>query len=196
MIVILLSGWSGSGKDTVGQILQTKWSLYQTAFAKPLKQMICEEFSIPFEWTQTQEGKQKKDPRTQKTVRELLVQRGQEIRAEKNDPGYFGKCIANEIIQQYNLNLQCGFVITDWRLPEEIRALEQMLGPFQATILKVRITNTSQDKSPVNDFISEQQLNKYVFDEVIQNDGISLHTLAKEVYEKIGPHIDVICKQE
>lgn len=192
MIVILLSGWSGSGKDTVGQIIQSKWPFYQTAFAKPLKQIICEEFSIPFEWTQTQEGKMTRDPNSGKIVREILIQRGQEIRAEKNDPGYFGKCVANEILQQYSMKNYCRFVITDWRLPEEIRALEQVLGPYHPTFIKVRIRNSSQEKSPVNDQLTEQQLNKYVFDEVINNDGKSLHILTEQVYQKIGHHIDSI----
>jgi hypothetical protein len=193
MLIVLLSGWSGSGKDTVGQILQTKWPLYQIAFADELKRIVCQEFSIPFEWTQTQEGKQRTDPGTGKTVREILVQRGQEIRAEQNDPGFFGTCVANTIMKQYQTKQYCGFVITDWRLPEEIRALEETLAPFQPTFLKVRITNTSQDVSPVADNTTEQQLNKYIFDEYIINDGKNLETLRQQVIQKLSPHIRSIC---
>ncbi len=193
MLILLLSGWSGAGKDTVGEVLCTQWPLYQTAFAKPLKQIICQEYSIPFEWTQTQEGKQRQDPRSGKTVREILIQRGQEIRAEKQEPGYFGKCIAQEIIQEYTSKKYSGFVITDWRLPEEYRALEETLAPFQPTVLKVRVNNLTQTSSPVADHISEQQLNKYIFDETIYNDGKNLETLRQQVVQKISPHIRSIC---
>ena len=108
-MILLLSGWSKSGKSTVAEILSQRYGAKVYAFADELKKMVAEEFQFPFEWTQTQEGKQQLAPNG-KTVRELLIQRGQEIRAEKEDPGFFARLVAKQIQM---LDTLC--VISDWR---------------------------------------------------------------------------------
>ncbi len=188
-VVVLVSGWSGAGKDAVGSILQRKWGFKRLAFADELKRLICEEFNIPAEWTTTQEGKQKIEPTTGKTVRQLLIQRGQEIRAEKGDPGYFARCVGNQILEQ--IRLAKGFIITDWRLPIEISTLESMFAPHGIRIIKARVYNSIQTESPVKDSTTENQLERYIFDAHIQNDGVSYEALEKEVEQKLYGHIFV-----
>ncbi len=188
-VVILISGWSGAGKDVIGTILQTKWKYKRLAFADELKRLICDEFKFPLEWTTTQEGKQTLVPATGKTVRQLLIQRGQEIRAEKDDPGYFARVVGNQILQQFQS--ANGFVITDWRLPIEISTLESMLAPCGILILKARVHNSTQTESPVKDSTTEHQLERYIFDAHIQNDGVSYDALVKEVEEKLYHHVHI-----
>lgn len=188
-VVVLLSGWSGAGKDVVGSIVQHKWGFKRLAFADELKRLICEEYKVPSVWTETQEGKRNTEPTTGKTVRQLLIQRGQEIRAEKDDPGYFARCVGNQILQQFQSAK--GFVITDWRLPIEISTLESMLAPYGIPIIKARVYNSTQSESPVQDSTTENQLERYIFDAHIQNDGVLYSALEKEVEQKLYDHIFV-----
>ena len=186
-VVVLVSGWSGAGKDAVGTILQHKWGFKRLAFADELKRLIIEEYNIPLHWTETQEGKRNVESTTGKTVRQLLIQRGQEIRAEKDDPGYFARCVGNQILEQ--IQSEKGFVITDWRLPIEISTLESMFAPYGILIIKARVYNSTQNESPVNDSTTENQLERYIFDAHIQNDGVSYDALEVEVEQKLYEHI-------
>jgi hypothetical protein len=188
-VVVLLSGWSGAGKDAVGSILQTKWGFKRLAFADELKRLIAEEFAFPLEWTTTQEGKQNVVPTSGKTVRQLLIQRGQEIRAEKGDPGYFARYVGNQILEQ--IHSSNGFVITDWRLPIEITTLESIFASHNILLIKGRVYNSTQSESPVKDSTTENQLERFVFDAHIQNDGVSYAALEKEVTQKLYYHIHV-----
>jgi hypothetical protein len=188
--VLLVCGWSRSGKDTVGTIICNQWGFKRLAFADELKRIICEEYSFPIEWTQTQEGKQTIVPSTGQTVRQLLIKRGQEIRAEQNDPGFFARIVANSILSQIN-NESAKFVITDWRLPVEFSTIETMLAPHGCKIMKVQVRNSQQYQSPVQDQTTEYQLRKYIFDARIENDGQSLQNLQLEVEHKLYDHIFV-----
>ena len=43
MVVLLLSGWSTSGKDTVAALLQTYYGFQRYAFADILKEIVAED---------------------------------------------------------------------------------------------------------------------------------------------------------
>ncbi len=180
--VFLISGWSGSGKDTVGKILQSKYNFQRLAFADVLKKMVADEFQFPVVYCFSETGKQMKIT-PEKTVRDLLIQRGQEIRVEKGDPGFFAKIIANQI-QQISANSikPAGIVITDWRLPIEIETLEKYL---QNPIVKIRIQRSNMLKSPVQDQETESQLDFWSFDIILENVDGDLQNLEKVVKEKL-----------
>lgn len=183
MIVVLLSGWSGSGKDTVGKILQSKYNFQRLAFADVLKRMVAEEFQFPVAYCFSETGKQMKIT-AEKTVRGVLIQRGQEIRAKKGDPGFFARIVATEIQQIVGNSVQpAGIVITDWRLPIELETLESTL---QLPILKVRINRSNMLKSPIQDQETESQLDNWKFDIMLENVDGDLHNLEKEIQEKLG----------
>jgi hypothetical protein len=190
-IIILLHGWSGAGKDMVGQILCTNYGFQRLAFADELKRMICEEYGFPITWTQTQEGKRRVVDSAGMTVRQLMIKRGQEIRAERNDPGLFARGVANQILEKISSEPSSRFVITDWRLPCEFSILEQIFAPHCCKLLKVFVQNAKQTESPVQDTVTENQLQKYIFDARIDNDGHSLQTLQAEVERKLYDHIFV-----
>lgn len=186
--VILIAGWSGAGKDTVGKVIQHKWGCPLYAFADILKEMVVEEYKFPFQWTQTQQGKQWLLPHGE-TVRQVLIRRGQEIRAEHKDPGYFARIVANKIKHALETTDFKTFVITDWRLPVELLTLEQELTALGVSFRKVRVIREGQTESPIQDKTTEYQLVDYIFDEVIYNDGVSFQTLESQVVEKITPHL-------
>ncbi len=185
MKVYLLSGWSGSGKDTVGRILIENYHFQRFAFADVLKEMVAVEFGFPVEWAHTETGKQTIISSVGKTVRQLLIQRGQEIRNEKGDLGYFARGVATKIQNlMYSNNPAEGVVITDWRLPVEYETLNQLL---HYPIVKVRVRRWGQHTSPVGDSETEHQLDTWTFDCSIQNLGHTLRDLEIEVFQKLIP---------
>ena len=94
MLVILLSGWSGSGKDAVASILTERAGFKRFAFADPLKEIVAEELKIPLHWCHDPVRKASPVREGGSLLREILIERGQAIRAERNDPGFFASCIA------------------------------------------------------------------------------------------------------
>lgn len=177
MKVILLSGWSTSGKDTVGKILEKSHGAKLFAFADVLKQIVAKEFDFPIEWAYSEEGKNRLLSNG-KTIREMLIKRGQEIRKEKGTE-YFAKIVANQI---QTLESEQIIVITDWRLPIELQTLEEILS---YSIYKVRIQRKGQIQSPIKDSETESQLDMFPFDFVIYNDGLSLESLESEIKNKL-----------
>ncbi len=186
--VILIAGWSGAGKDAVGKVIQHKWGCPLLAFAGALKEMVAKEYNFPLEWAETQEGKQRILPHGE-TVRQVLIRRGQEIRADHNDPGFFARIIANKITHFIKTTEFTTFVITDWRLPVELLTLEQELTSHGVTFRKVKVIRQGQTESPVADQTTEYQLTNYIFDVYIQNEGTDLTALEGQVVDKIAPHL-------
>lgn len=199
--VFLLSGWSGAGKDTVGKIMIQKYGAQRYAFADKLKEVVALEQLIPLQWTHTEAGKATVLPNG-KTVRQMLIKRGQEIRAENNNPMYFANYVAEQIISKYesDMDVFTTFCITDWRLPEEFSAIEQALTPHGFQIYKVRVKRIgcldssgplSFDTSPVNDSLTETQLDRWVFDTYIHNPHNDYPQLEIEVSNKLDSFVYV-----
>ena len=176
MKLLLLSGWSNSGKSTAAEILSQRHGAKVFAFADELKKIVAQEFQFPFEWTQTQEGKQRLAPNG-KSVRELLIQRGQEIRAEKNDPGFFARLVAKQISDLQNKDIFC--VISDWRLKIELQTLKQELPTVE--IFTIRIQRQDQEMSPVLDSLTEHELDTFSFDYILKNSGTNKDALAVSI---------------
>ena len=57
MIIILLRGFSHSGKDFVGNILSTQYGYKQFSFADSLKKIVAEKYNIELNLLYSQEGK-------------------------------------------------------------------------------------------------------------------------------------------
>jgi hypothetical protein len=183
MKVILLSGWSGSGKDTTGILLERIANCSLLAFADVLKEMVAKEYGFPLFWAYSQQGKLRRVS-SGKTIRDLLVQRGQEIRGQQGS-GYFAKIVAEKIKSLVEVKEPCSnIVITDWRLPIELETLKEEL---DIPILKVRVQRLDQTKSPVADRETESQLDNWNFDCVLYNTGVSLQELEAEVVKKLVP---------
>ncbi len=185
MIVFLLSGWSGSGKDAVGQLLRG-YGVHRKAFADPLKRQVAQELQVPLQWMHTQEGKQMIVQG--KTIREHLIQRGQEIRRERGDPGYFAWQICLDILDEELQHINDKYtnpqryVITDWRLPEELETIRRL--GLDVEIVKVRV-NRSAMPIVVQDSYTEHQLDNYPFDVVLDNQG-TWDRLHEEIRKKLS----------
>ena len=176
MTIFLLSGWSGSGKDAVGSILGT-YGFQRLAFADALKVQVAEELNIPLQWTHTQHGKRLMV--RGKTVRDHLIQRGQEIRIEQGDPGYFAKKACEEIKDDKH------YVITDWRLFAEYTVMKEFCISKNIILVTIRIVRTGQETSYVKDSLTEHELNTFPFDVTVRNTGASMSDLQEELVMKL-----------
>ena len=184
MTILLLSGWSTSGKDMVASLLKEQYGFQRYAFADILKEIVAGEYLFPVEWAHSEAGKLKIPLMGGgKTVRELLIFRGQKIREEYNDPGLFARLVA-EKIQQNSANA----VITDWRLPIELDTLETILQP--KCLLKIRIQRNGLFSSPVEDMLTETQLDSFSFDFTVKNPGTTRDALFQNIQYHLIPFIE------
>jgi len=172
MSIILLRGYSHSGKDFVGNVLCNDYGYTRFAFADSLKKMVSETFGCPLELLHTQEGKlQVCDSDTLKrTYRQILIDEA--LRLRNTDPTIF----ANHCCQEIKKSDATKIVITDWRYPNEF---DTVISEFpDIFILPVHIIRLGQERSPVDD-ISEYLLNDR------QNDWKLYNTMNESLYFNI-----------
>jgi hypothetical protein len=175
MYIILLRGYSQSGKDYVGNILCNEYGFTRFAFADSLKSIISKVYKCPIEYLHSQEGKSRicETDSKKRTYRQILIEDALKLR--KSEPGIFAKYCSLEIIKKGANNI----VITDWRYENELDILKFDFP--SATIIPVHIIRNNQEKSPVDD-ISEYQLNNRTNDYTIINDmSPNIHNKIKEL---------------
>jgi hypothetical protein len=151
MIIILLRGFSTSGKDFVGNILVSKYNYKQYSFAGSLKQIVSDIYNIPLDLLYSQEGKLIicNNDIHKRTHRQLLIDEA--LRLKETDYNIFAKHCSHSIyIDNYKK-----IVITDWRFENELDVLKQHFP--DANIIPVHIIRINQNKSPIDD-ISEYHL--------------------------------------
>jgi hypothetical protein len=175
MSIIVLRGFSNSGKDYVGQILCDKYNYKRFAFADSLKKIVAKDFNCELEQLHTQEGKLQvcqTDP-SKRTYRQILIDEA--LRLRKIDTGLFAKYCCQEI---YGLDsIPNKIVITDWRYPNELQILIDMFPEY--TVTPVHIVRQGQLQSPVDD-ISEYHLLNRISDYTIINN------MDESIYDEIN----------
>ena len=193
--VVLLCGWSGSGKDFIADCF-THYGFSKLSFACELKKIVAMKYNIPIEMTYTQEGKRQRVEGTEKTVRDLLIQEGQEIRSKKGT-GYFAELVA-DLIKEKSLKR---VVISDWRFPIELETLQTIFNNENARFHAIRIVHHKQHKSPVDDTYTENQLDRYPYMEIFENPGTFssfpfLYSQIKFFLENTNIYIENLCGVE
>jgi hypothetical protein len=174
MSIILLRGFSHSGKDYVGNILCKKYGYKRYAFADSLKKLVANEFNYPLEKLHTQEGKLEvcKSDSIKRTYRQILIDEA--LRMRNIDAGIFAKYCCQDILDLDSVPDK--IVITDWRYPNEIDIVSKMISTHKVTPILVQ--RVGQDKSPVQDK-SEYHLIDRIGDYIIQNN------LDASIYEEV-----------
>ncbi len=151
MKIVLLSGWSQSGKDTVGSRLVAEHEFKRHAFADPVKDVAAALYGFDRRLADTQEGKATVVPQRNwlmpagRTVREWVIQVGED-RKKVHGGGVWAKKIAEQILAAPTFRGR--YVLTDWRFPEELVALQEAL-PRTAEFYPVRLVRPGQRVSPV-----------------------------------------------
>lgn len=177
MIILLLRGFAGAGKDTFGKCFVDKLGFTRFAFADYLKKMISEKYNITESILHSQIGKMQIEPISKKTWRDILLEEARECRSK--NPDIFANMCASDIQSSCYENI----IITDWRFPNEY---EIILQQFPNAICKtIEIKRIGQEKSMVND-VSEYLLKDIEPNYIIYNDGVEdLLSKAISLYEKI-----------
>lgn len=166
MSIILLRGFSHSGKDYIGQILCDKYGYKRFAFADSLKKIVSNAFGCPLEQLHSQEGKLQicENDVLKRTYRQILIDEA--LRLRNLDINTFVKHCCTEIYGMNPEDAPNKIVITDWRYPNELTILEESFPNYKVT--PVHIQRVNQLKSPVED-ISEYQLSERSTDYIIIN---------------------------
>ncbi len=158
MIIILLRGFSNSGKDYVGNIISSKYDYKQFSFADSLKEIVANKYNINLELLYSQEGKMMicNNDALKRTHRQLLIDEA--LILKETDPDIFAKHCCDNINNDYNakhINNSKHIIITDWRFNNELDVLKEYFP--HAKIIPVHVIRTNQHKSPIDD-ISEYHL--------------------------------------
>ncbi len=151
MIIILLRGFSNSGKDFVGDIICKQYGYKKFSFASSLKKIVSEIYNIPLELLYTQEGKMMicENDIHKRTNRQLLIDEA--LKLKESDFDIFAKHCCNEIEKTSSNKI----VITDWRFMNEYNVLKDIFS--NAKIIPIHVIRKNQEKSPIDD-ISEYHL--------------------------------------
>src|SRR6478609_8030164 len=167
-VVIMLSGYMQSGKDTVGSFLCSSFNFVRYAFADVLKDEVSELYNLDRASLDTQEGKSQLLKGDTRTVRDLLISHGQQRRAE-NVNHWVDKVVSkikrDAILSPHG---QPRIVITDWRFPNEYHRIKEQLQTdrFRTTVYSWRVDRC--DKPPFID-VTETALDTFPFDLVLSN---------------------------
>jgi hypothetical protein len=198
-MVILLSGWAGSGKDCTATLLTEEFGFRRLAFADALKSDVSRVTGLQLDCFYTS---QKDRPLaivcsvypSAKTPRDVLIQHALVRRAE--DPDIYSRGIATDILKTtekrageevHNFLHMGKFVITDWRYLREHEVIAEELGKLYQ-IVRVRIDRPSitQSADP-----SEHDLDGLAMDYVIHNDGSisDLRRSVKHIFQLAAPKV-------
>lgn len=177
--IILIRGYSQSGKDFVGKALCQRYGYQRFAFADSLKRMVCSLYRCPMDILHSQDGKKQICPSDEqgRTYRQILIDEALRLRA-LDDTLFVRECC--EEIKKLDATK---VVITDWRYPVEFTLLGELFP--DATIVPLHIIRKDTLVSPVND-ISEHHLKERVGDPVLVN------TMDDSVYQDIHRFMETI----
>ncbi|ADO67113.1 putative deoxynucleoside monophosphate kinase [Cafeteria roenbergensis virus] len=169
-MIIGISGLQGSGKDTLGKILITKYGFIKLSFAESLKDIT----SIIFNWdrqliegttTESRVFREKKDDwwstelNQEITPRKMLQYLGTDLFRDNFNQDIWVKIMKRKLIEYKNLNKN--IVITDCRFLNEI----QMIHKLGGIVIKIERDTCK----PTISHSSETSLSDFNFDFTIKN---------------------------
>lgn len=181
-VVIALSGWKGSGKDTSADYLVNEYGFIKKSFAAPLKDMVANLYNVPREDLDSPTKKEMPlvnlpvittDRFTQTihtllqselssgywTPRALCILEGSIKRSVHAN--YWIRSVATDIIN----NPENSYVISDMRYCSEADTLKILIP--QLITVRVNRFETITTTDP-----SERDLDNYKFDYTIENQGV------------------------
>ena len=154
MQIILLRGFSNSGKDFIGSVLCEKYGFVRYAFADSLKKIVSLQWDCPLEKFHSQAGKLEicETDCQKRTYRQLLIDEA--LRLRKTDDAIFAAYTCNNILKNKDFKV----VITDWRFKIEIDFISRCFPG--AKIVPVHIKRKGLGKSVVDDKSEYELMNR------------------------------------
>ena len=169
-MIIGLSGYARSGKDTVAELLVLNYGFKRVAFADGIRQALLALNPILYDGTRLNETVQMygwEVAKAKDEVRRLLQVMGTEVGRKLIHEDVWVWRLFNSIDDNERI------VIPDVRFPNEGDAIKKLGGSLW------RINR--RNHSAVNDHASEHAMDNYMFNHVIYNDG-TLDDLSDEVF--------------
>lgn len=157
--IILVNGWSDSGKDTFADYLVTKHNYKKLSFAYPLKNFVSKKYNIDRNLLDSQEGKKRFYKDSDKTLRDLLILEAKS-KLEK-DEAYFAKKLCERIKKEKG-----NIVVSDWRYPMEYNTVSLHFGQENIKTIQIQRFTSPKVLDP-----SEFKLKGFKFDCVVDNTG-------------------------
>lgn len=163
-LLIGLTGYAGSGKDTVREILESHHDLDGLAFADSIREMLAALFDscgVKTEWMTDRELKEKEIPGLGASYRQLAQELGTAW-GRNIHPDFWLKIAASKIAM-YRDHGSLGVVISDCRFPNEAAWVKAQGGVIWRII--------RPGVEPVRAHASEDLIASLPYDYVIDNSG-------------------------
>jgi len=175
-IILMLSGWAGSGKDAVASLLNDEFDFHRFAFADPLKRDVACFTGLAPEFFQTY---LKDVPLSAGgvTPRALLIEHAAEVRA--GDPDVY----STRIVEEIRLSKQRRIVVSDWRYVNEYAVIRAAFP--EATVVRVRVMRPAIVPGPDP---SEHELDDHPMDVYIHNSS-TISMLRSTLKDTVRPYI-------
>lgn len=148
--LIFITGYAGSGKDTIGNYLVKNYDFKKYAFADILKKRFCLLYNIPLYLLYTQKGKKKimNINGVNLSLREHLIIYAQHQRSL--NPNIW----VDLILKQINFNKHKKICITDWRQENELEILKFNL-KSSYNISTIRVINDNIKPQFTDNFLDD-----------------------------------------
>lgn len=180
--VICLSGWKGSGKDTIADHLVRHYGFRKLSFAAALKDMVAAQYQIPRVDLDHRVLKEASLPQYPVITTDATTRAIHQLLATELSSGYWtprALCIlegslkravsanywVNRVAQTIAANPTGKFVISDMRYRSEADSIRALLGE-RAITMRVSRFSTIDTLDP-----SERDLDNYQFDMHVDNSG-------------------------
>lgn len=176
-VIIMLSGWAGSGKDAAASILIDELGFQRFAFADPLKHDVAREtrISLNYFYEPSLKDRPIEFDGEMITPRALLIEAAADARA--NNPNIYANMIADTIQKVGSKRV----VISDWRYRNEY----DVIRTFFDKVVRIHITRPGIIQSPEP---SEHDLDGQPMDIEINNGG-SLSMFRSALKDLVRPYI-------
>lgn len=167
--IILLSGFRGSGKDTLGQLIIDNMPHFERqAFADKLKDIIAEKYG--FDRNLADIRAEKEMPRSEYgglSIRELG--RKEWLTIKETHPTLFSEGVGATMQRRWDKDPDTRFVVTDFRYRCDFETLVKLFG--RDVILTVRIHRPGIQVPDRETEPEEYALEDFDFDLTLENDG-------------------------
>jgi hypothetical protein len=164
-LIVLLSGYAGSGKDAAAALMMEEMGFIRFAFADALKEQVATETGLPLSAFHERHVKDRVGP-DGRTPRQILLEIARKARA--TDPDIYARAVAQAITRDPNPLGR--YVISDWRYEREATYLATVFP--NARIIRVRITRPGLGSGPDP---TEHDLDVASMDIRIANDATVSH---------------------
>ena len=185
MNIILLSGYKGSGKDYVSDIICEYFGFHKIAIAKELKDFISEKYNIEREIL---DDPYKKDLVYNETssYRDLLVYHAEE--AKKVEPEIWIKKAVDRI---NSVGLE-NIVISDWRFPVEYHYIVKEFK--DANIITARIINKymKSEESYSETCLDTYSFKNYIDNSVYNDKSYIINQLREKIMKNLSINVNKI----